>query len=334
MAKIVSLFVIPLLFSFATKALGQDAKLIDAAKKEGKVVVYGTLESDTIEVISNAFQKKVGIPVEYWRGPGNKVLDRALSEFRAGKPLFDVILAPTDPMEILVKGGVFAKYNSPSAADFPADAIDPNLGPRYRNIIVGIFYNKSALKPLDPPKSLEDLANPKYRGKIVMGDPTQHIFTTLWLASLDKVMGKEKADKFIRGLAAAKPIFVESMLPAATRVTAGETPLGISFIKFAFIFGKKGAPVDYVRLPGYLGDGHYIALSSKASHPNGGKAFIDFFLDDGGMKIMAEMGEFVNRPGVYPPLKDADKVKFVQMISLDKKGYADKKKEYQQIFFK
>ena len=166
-----------------------------------------------------------------------------------------------------------------------------------------------------------------------MGDPTQHIFTAQWLASLDKVMGKEKADKFIRGLATQKPIFVESMLPAATRVTAGETPLGISFIKYAFIFGQKGAPVDYVRLGEYLGDGHYIALSSKAVHPNGGKAFIDFFLDDGGMNIMAKRGEFVNRPGVYPPLAGADKVKFVQMESLDKKGYADKRKEYQKIFF-
>ncbi|MBI2348528.1 MAG: hypothetical protein HYV05_07730, partial [Deltaproteobacteria bacterium] len=50
--------------------------------------------------------------------------------------------------------------------------------------------------------------------------------------------------------------------------------------------------------------------------------------------IMAKMGEFVNRKGVYPPLPDADKIQFVEMLDLDKKGFAEKKKEYSKIFLK
>ena len=80
-----------------------------------------------------------------------------------------------------------------------------------------------------------------------MPDPTQHTTTTQWLASLDKLMGKEKAEKFMRDLAANKPIWVESLLPAAERVASGETPIAITYIKYAYILGKKGAPVDYVR---------------------------------------------------------------------------------------
>lgn len=324
-------FVAALLFS-VPQASGQDIKLVEAGKKEGKVVIYGSLESDTVETVSKAFQKKTGIGMEYWRASATKVMDRAMSEYRAGRPLFDIILTNDNPLQIMHKEGIFAKYDSPSAKDFPKDAIDPNLGPRYRNVIIGVVYNKSVIKPADAPKSLEDLVKPQYRGKLVMPDPTQHTTTTQWVASLEKLMGKEKADRFIRDLAAMKPILVESLLPAAERVTTGETPIAITYVKYAFIYGQKGAPLDYVRLGKMMGDGHYLTLGNKAPHPNAGKAFIDYFLGEESMSIMAKMGEFVNRKGVFPPLPDADKIQFVEMYDLDKKGFAEKKKEYTKIF--
>lgn len=317
----------------AGPASSQDAKLIEAAKKEGgKAVIYGSLESGTFDEIVKAFRKKTGLDVDYWRASATKVMDRALSEYRAGKPLFDLVLTNDNPMQIMWKEGIFAKYDSPTARDYPKDAIDPNLGPRYRNVIIGVVYNKGVIKPADAPKSLEDLVKPQYKGKLVMPDPTQHTTTTQWVASLWKVMGKEKADKFIRDLAATKPILVESLLPAAKRVTTGETPIAITYVKYAYIYGKEGAPVDYVRLGKMMGDGHYVTLNNKAPHASAGKAFIDFFLDDESMKIMAQLGEFVNRKGVYPPLPDADKIEFVEMVDLDKKGFAEKKKEFQGIF--
>jgi iron(III) transport system substrate-binding protein len=167
-----------------------------------------------------------------------------------------------------------------------------------------------------------------------MPDPTQHTTTAQWLASLEKLMGKEKAEKFIRDLAAAKPIFVESLLPAAERVASGETPIGIAYVKYVYTFGQRGAPIDYVRLGKMMGDGHYVTLSNKAPHPNAGKAFIDFFLGEESMSMLAKQGEFVNRNGVYPPIADSDKIQFVEMYDLDAKAFAQKKKEYQEIFLR
>src|SRR5438128_377509 len=129
-----------------------------------------------------------------------------------------------------------------------------------------------------------------------------------------------------------KPIFVESIVPAADRVGTGETPIGITFVRFVLTYNKQGANLDYVRDYQMLGDGQYINLGAKAPRPNAGKAFIDFFLDEESMKIQAETGEFVNRKGIYPPLADADKIKFVQMYSFGKKDYEEKQKEYQKIF--
>jgi iron(III) transport system substrate-binding protein len=321
-------------FCSATAANGQDAKLLEAAKKEGKVVIYGSLESDTLEAVKQPFQKKFGIEVEYWRASATKVMDRALSESRAGKPLVDLILTNDNPMRVMQQQGFYQKYVSPTANEFPKEAVDPVLGPRYRNVIIGVVYNTSVIKPADAPKTLEDLVKPQYKGKIVMPDPTQHTTTTQWVSSLPKLMGEEKAKKFVHDLGAMKPILVESLLPSGERVMSGETPIAVTYVKYVYIFGKKGAPLEYVRTPKMLGDGHYLGLNAKAPRANAGKLFIDYFLGDESMNIMAKFGEFVNRKGVLPPVPGADKIGFVEMNDLSDKEFAEKKKEYTQLFLK
>ena len=280
------------LFAFPNFLFAQDSKLVDAAKKEGgKVVIYGSLENDTMDLIAAALKKKTGLEVDYWREAANKVTDRVANESRAGKPLFDVVLTTKSTMQLIQKDGFLAKYDSPSTRAFPKEFIDANLGPTYRNTIIGIVYNTAVIKPADAPKSLEDLVKPQYKGKVVVPDASQHTTTAQWMASLHKVMGgKEKADKFIRDLAATKPLLVPSLTPAGERITTGETPIGIAFLKNVVFYGTKGVPLDYVRLGKFMGDGQSIALAAKPPHPNAGKTFIDFFLGDDGLKIMAGIG--------------------------------------------
>ena len=270
--------------------------------------------------------------MDYWRASTTKVVDRAISESRAKKSLVDAILVHDAEMRFLFKEKIVSRYNSPRFSEFTKESIDADLGPRYRDTIIGIIYNKSLITPENAPKSLEDLLKPQYRGKLVMPDPTQHTTTTQWVASLPKIMGKERGEKFIRELAASKPLLVESLLPAAERVSTGESAIAITYVKFVYVFGKKGAPLDYVRSDRMLGEGSYIMLASKPAHPNAGKAFIDFFLDNESMKILAQEGEFVTRKGIHPPISGADKIKFIEMNHLDEIGFAEKKKEYQKLF--
>ena len=322
-----------LLILVAPSAFGQTPTQIEAAKKEGgKVIVYTSMETFTADALQKAFQSKTGLQMEYWRGGSTEVIDRVLSEHRVGKPIFDVVATTGDHMHLMAKEGAFNKYESPSLKGFAKDAIDPLLGARYRNVLYGVIYNKNGIKASEAPKTLEDVVKPEYRGKLVMPHPVNHTLTTQWLASLDKIMPKPRAEKFIRDLAAARPIFVESIVPAADRVGTGETPVGITFVRFVLTYNKQGAALDYVRDYTMLGDGQYIALGAKAPRANAGKAFIDFFLDDESMKIQADTGEFVNRRGIHPPLADADKIKFVQMYQFGKEDYETKKKEYQKIF--
>ncbi len=321
-----------ILCSIVPAAFAQDTKLIEAAKKEGRLVLYGTMQTDIFELLHKSFQKKTGITIDYWRTSATKVTERALSEARAGKALFDLVMSTEDTMRIMLKEGILTQYDSPMSKDFPKEAIDPQLGPRARNHIIGIVYNKEIIKPADAPKTLEDLVKPQYRGKLVMADPTLHTTTAQWLVNVHKLIGKDKSEKFVRDLAAMKPTLVESFNPAADRVTSGEFPIAITYVYYVYLNGIKGAPIDYVRTGKFLGDASYLTLHNKAPHPNAAKAFIDFFLDEESMSIMAKAGEFVNRKGIYPPVPDADKIQFVEMDDLGEKVYAEKRKEFHKLF--
>ena len=161
---IIALFV-SFLVSFT--AMAQDTKLLEAAKKEtGAVIAYGSLESNTVEPIIDAFRQRTGLTVEYWRASATKVMDRALAELRAGKSVFDVMVNNSGAIHVMKKEGLFAKYLSPAAKAFPKEVIDPEVGPIYRNTPVGIVYNKGFVSAADAPRSLEDLLNPKYKGQI------------------------------------------------------------------------------------------------------------------------------------------------------------------------
>src|SRR6186713_1003665 len=122
---------------FAQSALAQDAKLIAEGRKEGKVVIYGSMETDIFEGIQKSFEKKTGITVEYWRAAGATVLERASTERKANKVAYDLVLNNAGPMEILLTEGALAKYDSPLAKNFPAEFVHPQLGPSYRTSIVG-----------------------------------------------------------------------------------------------------------------------------------------------------------------------------------------------------
>ena len=307
--------------------------LVEAAKKEGKVVIYGSLESGIMDEIEKAFTRKYGIPIEYFRAASNKTLDRVLTEARAGRVMSDVVVTNRGPMLLLKKENIFAKYVSPEAANFPPELRDPDglLSPIYRQVIVGILYNTKLVKPEEAPKSLDDLLTPRWQGKWVMPDPSRHFTTGVWVKNLDEIYGKDHM-AFVRRMAQAKPVLVESFIPSAQKVISGEALAGITYVKYVHIFGKDGAPLDYVRLPKMLADGHQIGIQAKAPHPSAARLFEDFFISREGMQIMAKEGEFVTASGVYPPIKDAEKIKAVSMDELDRDEYKKWSAEMRKLF--
>ena len=132
-----------------------------------------------------------------------------------------------------------------------------------------------------------------------MPDPSRHFTTGVWVRNLEQFYGKDWL-AFAGKLAAAKPVLVESFIPSAQKIISGEARAGITYVKYVHIFGKDGAPLDYVRLPKMLADGHHVGIQAKAPHPSAARLFEDFFISPDGMRILAAEGEFVTAKGLYP----------------------------------
>ncbi len=306
---------------------------VDAAKKEGKIVVYGAQVPQAMEPMHKAFEKKYGIPVEYWRGSSTQVAERALSEFRAGKPGYDVVEGNRGVQLIMKAEGLFAKYIPPSSEKFPAQfkEKDGMITP-WRALPISILYNTEMVKAADAPKTFDDLLSPKWAGKIAMPDPTRHTTTAQFLWNLSKFKGDKWLD-YVKALAKQQPILVESLAPVTTTIIKGEAVVGITYIKYVKQY--KG-PVSYVLMDKYLTDPNYMSLSAKTTRPNAARLYIDFVCSAEGQKAAADEGEFPMLPGILPPIKDAEKV-VPGMIFMDNPSEAEFNKlmseTFRQIFF-
>ncbi len=302
--RALSLLVLLTTMQWSRDAFPQAAN-IEAAKKEGKVVVYGTLVPQSAALLHKGFEQKYGIKVEFWRGPSTQIVDRTLSEWRAGRPGFDVVEAGQEPMLIIRNEGVFTRYIPPSSEKFPEQFKEKDaLTTVWRILPISILYNTELVRAAEVPKSIDDLLDPKWTRKISMSDPTRNITAVQYLWNLKKIKGDKWPD-FIKTLAKRQPHLVESLAPVTNEIVRGETPLGITFVKYVRQY--KG-PIDYVTMDKYLSTANYLGLGGNTLHPDAGKLYIEYLCSAEGQRIVAKDGEFVLYPGVYPAIRDAEQV--------------------------
>jgi iron(III) transport system substrate-binding protein len=323
-----------ILISLVFNATIARAQAVDvaAAKKEGRVVVYGSVVPQAMEELHKNFEKKYDIKVDYWRGSSTAVAERALSEWRAGRPAFDVVESSWDVMLLMKKEGIFARYIPPSSEKFSDQFKEKDaLITPWRILPISILYNTDLVKAADVPKSLEELLQPKWKGKISMPDPSRHTTTAKFFWNLQKFMGAKWRD-FVKALAKQQPLLVESLAPVTPAIIKGEAHVGIAYIKFVKQY--KG-PVSYVTLDKYLSDPNHLALGAKAARSNAGKLYIEYAVSPDGQRLIAQDGEFVLFPGVYPPIQGAEMVT-PRMVPMDNPSEEDAKSlsnEFRQIFF-
>lgn len=285
-----------------------------------KVTFYANITA--VQPIVTAFSDEFGIPASYTRIPSTKFLATVLSEYDAGKLQADVLQAPMPIMQILKQKGVLASYVSPVAAGYPDWAKDPdNVIYTFGIECMGIIYNKNLVKPADVPKRYEDLANPKWDGKIVMPDPSVHSSTICWLVGLKEKVFKNEDTwmKFLKGLAANHPMFVRSLGPTPGPIASGEKAIGISMQKY--IITKAPAPLGWAcQDEPQLGTPRGIAITSTTKNPEAARLFLNFWLSRTAMKMLADqVGESVVTPGIYPPIKGMNTAKVVPVRVLSDK---------------
>jgi ABC-type Fe3+ transport system substrate-binding protein len=262
-------------------------RLIDGAKKEGVVSLYSSAVVADSNAIIDAFSKKYGVPVRLWRGSSEDILRRAVTEARGGRYDVDVAETAGSEMEGLDREKLLAEISSPVFSQLVPQAVVPHRGwVTDRLSIFTAAYNTTVIHPDEVPKSYEDLADPKWKGKLgIEADDAN------WFMAIAGLMGEAKALALFRKIVATNGMSLrKGHTLLANLVVAGEVPLGLTVYGYRVTeLKRRAAPIDGVILPPGLALPTGIAALKKAPHPNAALLFMDFYLTDG-QRILAERG--------------------------------------------
>jgi iron(III) transport system substrate-binding protein len=268
---------------FLYRGADRERLLLEGAKKEASVVVYSTLTVADMTTLGEAFERKYGVKVMAWRGNGDKIVQRAMTEARSGRYDADLFEMNAPQMEMLYREKLLGEFHSPAFADIPAAAFPPHrhyVADRFAFYVLA--YNTRMIKPSEAPASYEEMLDPKWRGKLGLeaGD-------VAWFAAVTKAMGEEKGLAYFRHLAAMKPQLRTGHILLAELVAAGEIPMTpTAYNNNVETLKKKGAPIDWKPLAPAFGRATSVALSRRAPHPHAALLFADFLLSRDGQEIL------------------------------------------------
>ena len=274
----------------------REQRLIAQAKQEGSVALYTSLAPTESQPMAAAFEKKYGIKVDLWRSQSERVVQRVVSEARAGRHTVDVVATNGPEMEALAREQVLTTYFTPHLVDLPAASIPRHrlwLPDRLQFFVVG--YNTNLVKREDLPKSIRGFADPKWKGKlgIEAGDAE-------WMATLVKKWGEAEGMVFFRKLSEMRPEVRKGHPLMAQLVSAGEIPVLLTaYSANVETLKRKGAPIDYAPIDA-IARPQGIGISKNAPRPAAALLFIDFMLSaEDGQRLYESMG----RPPVNRKVK-------------------------------
>jgi len=306
----------------------REKKLVEGAKKEGTLVIYTSAQNDDMGALVDAFKKKYGINVEVWRSSSEKVLQRAIQEARAGKNTMDIAETNGPELESLHREKIAAKLESPYLKDLIPEAIRPHgewVGTRL-NVFVQA-YNTQQVKKEELPKTWEDLAQPKWKGKLGIEQEDAD-----WLMGQYAQLGEARASKVFKDIVANNGVSVRKGHTLLTQlVVSGEIPLSLTVYNYkAEQLKNKGAPIDWFTIGPAIARPNGIAIAKAAPHPNAAALFLDFEIGPEGQKILAGRDFVPTSKKVDTPLNKVP-MKFVDAASsLDQGQKFDKL--YQDLF--
>ena len=175
------------------------ARLIEGAKREGVLTFYSNAPTEDNAALIAAFEKTYGIKVRLWRASSEDVRNRALAEARAKRYEADFFLNNGPALEANHEELLLQEVKSPYLVDLIPRAIPPHrewVG-FCLNVLVAA-YNTNLVNAADLPKTYQDLADPKWKGRLGIETDDSD-----WFAGLLQSLGEENGIKLFRDIAAS-----------------------------------------------------------------------------------------------------------------------------------
>src|SRR5215213_9892375 len=312
--------------------------LIEAAKKEGKVIYYTSTDLPVAEKLAKSFEAKYpGIAVRVERTGAERVFQRIGQEYSSNIHAVDVVNS-SDAAHFIVwkRDGVLAPYVPEDVAKYyPDEHKDPDgQFASFRVWLSIIAYNSNLVKAEDAPKSFADLLDPKWKGKIVKAHPGYS--GTIMTATYQ--MQRELGWTFFEQLAKQNIMQVQSSADPPKKLDLGERAVMSDGNEYnIFQIKEKGRPVE----PVYASEGSPLIIGPNgifkaAPHPNAAKLFQSFCFSREAQQLIVDVGglrsvhpQSQEKPG-RKPFKDIKTMKD-DAAAVEREGDAIKAR-YSRLF--
>lgn len=263
-----------------------------AAKQEGKVVWYTSVELKAAQAMGKAFETKYGVPVEVVRSGSEALFRRYMQEQSSGIHAADVIQTSNDYDYVDMKEKQLLQPFRPSNVT--------SFNQKYRDRLVdkddmffvarmGVLnaaYNPKVIPAADAPKTWEEMIQPRFAGKIVLPHP---LYATAVVQTMDFLVGKHGWGYF-ENLAKLDPLVVQAANDATARAVSGERGLAFALFDYS-IWQLRATGADIVAI--YPPEGVPFvaapqAILAKAPHPNAAKLFQEWTFTQEAQQLMVD----------------------------------------------
>jgi iron(III) transport system substrate-binding protein len=277
--------------------------LIEAAKKEGKVVWYTSLDLPVSERVAKAFEAKFpGIAVRVERTGAERVFQRIGQEYSSRIHAVDVVQS-SDAAHFIVwkRDGWLAPYVPEDVAKhFPAEHKDPDgMFATFRAWLCVVGYNTKLVKPEEAPKRFADLLLPQWTGKMVKAHPSYS--GTIMTATFQ--MARDLGWGYFEKLAQQKVMQVQSSADPPKKLALGERAVMADGNEYNMFQQKeKGDPVEIV----YPTEGTPLIIGANgifknAPNPNAARLFQSFSFTAEAQQLIIDFGGLRS---VHPQTKE------------------------------
>jgi iron(III) transport system substrate-binding protein len=271
------------------KGADREKILLEGAKKEGQVVFY-TSNTWVAGPVSQAFEKKYPfIKANVWRSDSKALIKRLTEEVTAARYIGDVVETSPEYMTLMLQEKMLQEHYSPEMSAYDDDAKIKGTSGVYawtnREIYISLGFNTKLIKPAEAPKSIKDLLDSKWKGKMSIAGTTTG---TRWIGAVLETMGQEFLVKL-----SGQDINVQNMSGAALAglVASGEVPLSPTiFNSNIFTHKQKGAPVDWRAIDPVIAGVGTSALLMNSPHPHTALLFLDYLHSKEGQQVAMKGG--------------------------------------------
>ena len=273
--------------------------LLEAARKEGKVIYYTAMDLSIAEPLAKAFEAKhSGIKVTVERTGAERLFNRIAQENASNIRRADVVNSSDAAHFISWKRQDWLEpyVTAEIAENVPAAERDPDgTFTNQRTHLSAIAYNASLIKPEDAPKGFNDLLDPKYAGKLVKGHPG---YSGTIMTATHQIV-RELGWGYFEKLAKRKVLQVQSATEPPKKIEAGERAVAVDGSDYLFWMAKeRGAPIEIVQaIEGTPQISNPMAVFKSAPNPHAARLMFAWIMSAEGQEFI------VNLSGQYPANK-------------------------------